>query len=115
MSIFVRARFETRDGRAAGFEQAANALREQAKAEPGTLTFRLFHAGEGAYVALEEYADTAAALAHQERAAALLERVAECAEMVSAELYGPIGPELQAWADSQSQVTVSPELPAPPG
>ncbi|GAB2806321.1 hypothetical protein GCM10027176_09140 [Actinoallomurus bryophytorum] len=114
MSIFVRARFEPRDDRAADFEQAANALREQAKDEQGTLTFRLFQAGDG-YVALEEYTDTAAALAHQESAAALLEHVAECAEMVSAELYGPIGPELRAWADSQPQVIVFSDLPEPPG
>jgi quinol monooxygenase YgiN len=110
MSIFVRARFTARDGRAADFEQVANALREQAADEPGTVTFRLFRAGD-AYVALEEYADTAAALAHQERAAALLARVAECAELVSAELYGPIGPELRAWADSQPQVTAFADLP----
>lgn len=111
MSIFVRARFEVREGRRADFEQAALTLRERAAEEPGTLTFRLFSAGEGGYVALEEYADTTAALSHQERSAALLERVAECAKMVSAELYGPIGPELRAWADVQPQVTVFGDLP----
>jgi quinol monooxygenase YgiN len=112
MSIFVRARFEPRDGRASDFEKAANALREQVRDEPGTVTFRLFRDG-GGYVALEEYADTAAALTHQERAAAVLRRVAECAEMVSVELYGPIGPELRAWAASQPHVTVLPDLPEP--
>jgi quinol monooxygenase YgiN len=63
VSIFVRARFEARDGHRADFERAAQALAEQARDEPGTLTFRLFQAGDGGYVALEEYADTAAALA----------------------------------------------------
>lgn len=111
MSVFVRARFEAREGRGADFERAALTLRERSSEEPGTLTFRLFSAGEGGYVALEEYADTAAALAHQERSAELLARVAECAVMVSAELYGPIGPELRAWADSQPQVTVFGDLP----
>lgn len=110
MSIFVRARFDARDGRQAEFEKAALALREQAEDEPGTLTFRVFSAGGGGYLVLEEYADTAAALAHNERGAALLARVGECAEMVFAELYGPIGPELRAWASSRPQVTVFAEL-----
>lgn len=111
MSVFVRARFQARAGREVLFEEAARELRKRAEEEPGTVTFRLFAAGDGGYVALEEYADAAAALAHQERSAALLERVAECAEMVSVELYGPIGPRLRAWADSQPQVTVFGDLP----
>ncbi|SRR6266545_1509082 len=111
MSIFVRARFDARDRRRADFEQIALALREQAKDEPGTLTFRWFSSGPGSYLVLEEYADPAAALAHNERGAELLERVGECAEMIYAELYGPIGPELGDWARSRPQVTVFADFP----
>ena len=110
MSIFVRARFAIRDGGQAEFEEIARALREQAAGEPGTRTYRWFPTGAD-YVVLEEYADTAAALAHNERAADLLARVGECAEMVSAELYGPIGPELDAWVRSRPQVSAFPDLP----
>lgn len=62
---------------------------------------------------LEEYTDTAAALAHNERGAKLLERVGECADMVYAEVYGPIGPELRAWVRSRPQVTAFPDFPDP--
>ncbi|MGP4001787.1 putative quinol monooxygenase [Streptomyces sp. 8N706] len=111
MSIFVRARFDVRDHRQADFEEVALALREQAREEPGTLNYRWFSAGVRGYVVLEEYADSAAAVAHNERAAELLARVGECAEMVSAELYGPIGPELRAWARSRPRVATFPDFP----
>ncbi|GAB3415384.1 putative quinol monooxygenase [Flindersiella endophytica] len=110
MTIFVRACFTAHDGGRAGFERIAFALQEQAKAEPGTRTFRWFPAGEGRYIVLEEYADTAAALAHNERAEPLLAEVPQHAELVSAELYGPIGPELHAWARSTPGVTTYPDL-----
>lgn len=110
MSIFVRARFDAHDGRRADFEQVALALREQAEDEPGTITYRWFSAGAGSYVVLEQYTDPAAAMAHNERAAELLERVAGCADLVHAELYGPIGPELQEWARSRPQVTTFPDF-----
>src|SRR5215467_7286408 len=97
MSIFVRARFAVRAQRREEFERLALALRAQASGEPGTRVYRWFAAGPGRYVVLEEYVDTAAAVAHNERAAALLERVAECAELIDAEVYGAIGPEIEAW------------------
>ena len=111
MSIFVRARFDARDGRQADFEQIALALRDQARDEPGTHTYRWFSAGAGSYLVLEEYADQAAVLAHQERAAELLERVGQCAEMVYAELYGPIGPELREWVRTHPQATAFEDFP----
>lgn len=111
MSIYVRARVEPHDGRAAEFEQLANTLRERAGDEPGTLTYRWFTAGPGAYVVLEEYVDAAAAVAHNEGAAELLTLVAACADIVTAELYGPVGPELTAWARDRPGFTVHPELP----
>jgi quinol monooxygenase YgiN len=111
MTIFVRARFDVREQRQAEFEQIAVALRDQAESEPGTRTYRWFSAGEGSYIVIEEYADSAAALAHNERAAELLARVPDCAEMVYAELYGPLGPELESWVQSNPQVTAFPDFP----
>jgi quinol monooxygenase YgiN len=111
MSIFVRARFDVLDERQADFEEVALALREQATNEPGTRTYRWFTSGAGSYLVLEEYTDSAAALAHNERAAELLARVGQCAEMVHAELYGPIGPELREWVRSHPQATTFADFP----
>jgi quinol monooxygenase YgiN len=111
MSIFIRARFDVRDQRHEDFEQIALALRDQARDEPGTLTYRWFSSGIDSYLVLEEYADSAAAMAHNERAAGFLERVAQCAEMVHAEVYGTIGPEIAEWARAQPQVTTFADFP----
>jgi hypothetical protein len=61
---------------------------------------------------LEEYADDAAAIAHNERSAELLARVGQCAEMVYAEIYGEIGPTLREWVGSRPQVTTFADFPA---
>jgi quinol monooxygenase YgiN len=104
MSIFVRARFEVRDHQQGEFDNVAQALREQARDEPGTLTYRWFSSADGGYLVLEEYSDSAAAVAHNEQAATLLERVAQCADMVDAEVYGDIGPEIREWVRAHPQV-----------
>jgi quinol monooxygenase YgiN len=115
MSIFVRARFDVRDGRQAEFEEMALALAARAAEEAGTLTYRWFGPDHGSYVVVEQYADTAAALAHNERSADLLARVAETAELISAELYGTLGPELQSWVASRPQVTAFSDFPSSTG
>jgi quinol monooxygenase YgiN len=111
MSIFVRARFDVLGQRQADFEEVALALSEQAAEEPGTRTFRWFSAGAGSYLVLEEYTDEAAAIAHNERAAELLARAGQCAVMVYAEVYGPIGPKIREWVQSQPQVTPFADFP----
>lgn len=112
MSFFVRARFDIRDGRQAEFEEAALALRAQALEEPGTLTYRWFSAVSGSYLVIEEYVDSDAAMAHNERGALLLARVGECAEMVCAEIHGPVGPWVREWAGTRPSVTIYPDFPA---
>ena len=112
MSIFVRARFDVRGERQGDFEEIALALGERAKEEAGTRTYRWFSGGDGSYLVIEEYTDANAALAHNENVAELLARVGECAEMVYAELYGPIGPELGEWARSRPRVTTFADFPA---
>ncbi|MER6048252.1 antibiotic biosynthesis monooxygenase family protein [Streptomyces sp. NPDC001793] len=109
MSFFVRARFDVRDEQREEFEKLACALRELAEAEPGTLVYRWFSAGAGRYLVLEEYADTAAAMAHQKRAAQLLARVGASAELAFAELHGEIGPGIREWVHEHPQATVYPE------
>lgn len=111
MSFFVRARFDVRDGRQAEFEEAALALRAQAVEEPETLRYRWFSTVPGSYVAIEEYVDADAAMRHNERGAHWLERIGECADLVSAEIYGPIGPWVREWAATRPQVTLYPDFP----
>lgn len=113
MSIFVRARVEVRAGRQAEFEEIARALLERARGEPGTRTYRFFPTGDGAYLVIEEYADAQALDTHQKGAADLLARVEQCAENFSLELYGPIGPELDAWVRSNPQATAYPDADFP--
>jgi quinol monooxygenase YgiN len=99
-SIFVRVRFDVREQRADEFEKLVVALRRQADDETGTKSYRWFSAEDGSYLVIEEYADSAAAMAHMERAAVLLERLMECAVIGSVELHGPVGPELREWVGS---------------
>lgn len=95
MSLFIRARFDVHDQ--SEFEQVARALREQAEGEPGTRTYRWFSAEPGSYFRIEEYTDAAAAQAHYDRGAELLERGAQCADMVEAEIYGSVEDDLWDW------------------
>ncbi|WP_405988425.1 putative quinol monooxygenase [Streptomyces sp. NBC_00986] len=99
-SIFVRVRFDVRDQRQEEFEKLVFALRQQANDEPGTRSYRWFSATDGSYLVIEEYADSAAAMAHMERAGDLLGRLTECAMAGAVELHGPIGPELREWVGS---------------
>ena len=109
----MRACFDVRDGRQAEFEDLALALAARAAEEAGTLTYRWFGSGGGSYVVIEQYSDTAAALVHNQRSADLLGRVAQTADLVSAELYGPLGPELLSWASERPQVATFPDFPPP--
>lgn len=111
MSFFVRAQYTVAETDRKEFEEIASALREQAKEEPGTLTYRWFSSGAGGYLVLEQYMDGAAALAHNERAAELLVRVGDCAQLESAELYGPLTPEIEDWVRAHPQATAFAELP----
>ena len=111
MSIFVRARFAVREGQQPKFEEIAATLTRRATQEPGTLIYRWFGPTHGNYLVIEQYADTAAALAHNGRSTDLLACIESCAEMVSAELYGSLGPELRAWVSAHSQVTAYPDCP----
>lgn len=107
MSFFVRGRFDALPGKRDEFEQIALTLAARAADEPGTLTYRWFSSGEGAYVVLEEYVDEAAAMAHNEGVADLLTRVPECASLISVEVYGVSS---LAWAEGNPRVTCHPDF-----
>ncbi|SEO80325.1 hypothetical protein [Actinacidiphila rubida] len=62
-------------------------------------------------MALEEYADEAAAVGHNERGADPRARVDRCARMVGAEACGPLGPVPHAWVSAHPQVTAFPDVP----
>ena len=72
--------------------------------------YRWFGSDPDTYLVIEEYADTAAALAHNENSADMLAQVTTIAELMSAELYGTLGPELLAWVAARPQVVAYPDL-----
>jgi hypothetical protein len=85
---------------------------EDAVGEPGTLAYRWFQDSgvTGNYVVIEEYVDDDAAMTHNDNAADLLARVADCAELAAIEIHGPAGPRILTWADGNPLVTLHPEL-----
>lgn len=110
MSIFVRARFEVRDPQESEFVEIAASLRAAAAREPGTLSYRWFSAPDpGTYVALEQYVDSAAFMAHSEGSGELLGRLSATSEMTALELYGDVDEGLRTWAGTVPQAVVHPD------
>lgn len=93
------------------FRRSRSGWRHGRWRKPGTLTYWWFGPDHGSYLVIEQYADTTAALIHNERSADLLARVASIAELRSAELYATLGPELLAWLSARPRVTAYPDLP----
>jgi quinol monooxygenase YgiN len=112
MSIVVLGRFRVLPGKRDAFEEVAFALAARAVDEPGTLAYRWFQDSgvTGNYVVIEEYVDDDAAMTHNDNAADLLARVADCAELTAIEIHGPAGPRILTWADGNPLVTLHPEL-----
>jgi quinol monooxygenase YgiN len=115
MSIVVRAELRLRPGARAAFVEVATALAAAAADEAGTLRYTWYGSADpDVVVVLEEYADPAAALAHNQHCAPLLARAAELAEITSAHLHGRLGPELEAWVAGQPFAHAHPPLAARP-
>jgi quinol monooxygenase YgiN len=113
MTVFVRGQFDVRPGKQADFQETALALRQAARDKPGTLSYRWFSLPDSAsYFTLEEYADSAAVLAHLADDAELLARMRQSSDLILVELYGPIGPELRALMDRNPKASILPEFPA---
>lgn len=114
MTIFLRARGKVQVDNELEFRALAFALQGLAARESGTVTYRWFSEGFGIYVVLEEYLDAAAALGHNQRAADLLARLSQAVDIKEIELYGDIGPELEAYAAGLPQANLYRELLPPP-
>ena len=98
MTIIVRAELRVRPGRQEEFVEVATALADAGADEPGTLRYDWYTSADPAVVVvIEEYADPAAALAHNQHCEAHLRRIPELAEMTTVHLHGDLGPDLEAW------------------
>jgi quinol monooxygenase YgiN len=111
VTIIVRAELRVRSGRVEEFLAVARALATAAADEPGTLRYSWYTSGDPVvFVVLEEYADPAAAAAHNERCAAHLREVSELADMTSVQVHGDLGPELEAWVAANPVAHAHPPL-----
>jgi quinol monooxygenase YgiN len=101
VAIIVRAELRVRPGRDEEFRAVARALAAAAADEPGTLRYCWYTSADPAvFVVIEEYADPAAAVAHNEHCAAHLLQVSELADMTSVHLHGELDPALEGWVDA---------------
>lgn len=111
MTITVRATFRVHLGCGNEFRKLAAALAEAGRAETRTLRYDWFESDDpDVYVALEEYTDADAALAHNKQCNALLEKVPELAEMISAHVHGILDPQLEAWIADNPQAQAHPPM-----
>jgi len=98
MTITVRAELRVLPDKREEFVNVAMALAEATSDEVGTLRYDWYSCADPrAFVVIEEYTDSAAALAHNQRCEAFLRTLAELAEITSAHLHGCLGPELEGW------------------
>ncbi|OLT05751.1 hypothetical protein BJF90_01910 [Pseudonocardia sp. CNS-004] len=111
MTITVHAELRTRPGRVEEFLVVARALATASAGEPGTLRYEWFTSADPAvFVVIEEYADPAAAAAHNEHCAPYLQQVSELADMTSVHVHGTPGPELDAWIAANPVAHAHPPL-----
>jgi quinol monooxygenase YgiN len=112
MTVFIRAHFTVFPPRMTEFENTAVELRDTAAAEPGTLSYRWFsRPGSVDCFTLEEYVDSAAAMAHLGSSAELLARLENSSHMVLVELYGAIAPELGELMSQNPRVAILSDFP----
>jgi quinol monooxygenase YgiN len=102
MTIVVRAEVRVLPEQVDAFLDVADRLAQAAEDEAGTVQYRWFTTDDPTrYVVIEEYATPAAAFAHNEHCAELLEQAARLGELTTIELHGDLGPELTAWIAAQ--------------
>jgi quinol monooxygenase YgiN len=113
VAIIVRAELRVRPGRTDEFRSLARALAAAAADEAGTLRYSWYTSADpDVFVVIEEYADPAAAVAHNEHCAAHLRQVAELADMTSVHPHGELGPDLEAWVGANPVAHAHPPLGA---
>jgi quinol monooxygenase YgiN len=111
MTIIVRAELQLLPGKRDEFIKVAAALAGASSAEVGTLRYDWYSCDDPTvFVVIEEYADSSAALAHNQHCEELLRSVAEVAELTSAHVHGRLGPDLEAWVPANSFAYAHPPL-----
>jgi quinol monooxygenase YgiN len=109
MGILVRAEFVVRDGVDEKFAAIVRGLLGRVADEDGTLRYDWFQ-GPSYVVVLEEYADAAAVLKHQDHVGDLLAQLFELAELTVLQVHGDVTPELQELLDGMPVAEVFPPL-----
>jgi quinol monooxygenase YgiN len=111
MTITVRAEVRVLPGKRDEFVNVAMDLADAASDEFGTLRYDWYSSDDPTvFVVIEEYTDSAAAVAHNQHCEALLRSVAELAEISSAHLHGSLGPALERWIAERSFAHAHPPL-----
>jgi len=81
-------------GRLEDFKAAAATLRELSSSEPGTLRYDWYISEDGTrQVTVEEFADSAAFVAHNEHAAPAVPALLETADVTAAQVLGDVDDE----------------------
>jgi quinol monooxygenase YgiN len=109
VSVLVRVEFVVVDGRDGELLELVRALQGRVAEEPGTLRYDWFQ-GPGYVVVLEEYADSAAVVAHQEHVGDLLAKVFALAEMTVLQVHGDVDAALREVLDGMPVGQVFPPL-----
>jgi quinol monooxygenase YgiN len=111
MTIIVRAELQLLPGKREEFTAAAAALVAASSAEVGTLRYDWYSSDDPTIlVVIEEYADSDAALAHNQHCEELLRSIAELAELTSVHVHGRLGPDLDAWVAENPSAYAHPPL-----
>nr|WP_238356972.1 antibiotic biosynthesis monooxygenase family protein [Kribbella italica] len=105
----VRAEFVVRDGAEQELLELVRGLQGRVAEEPGTLRYDWFR-GPSYVVVLEEYADSAAVVRHQEHVGDLLAKVFAVAELRVLQVHGDVDAALQEVLDGLPVGQVFPPL-----
>jgi quinol monooxygenase YgiN len=105
----VRVEFVVRAGAEGELLKLVQALQGRVAEEPGTLRYDWFQ-GPGYVVVLEEYADSAAVVAHQDHVGDLLAKVFAIAEMTVLQVHGVVDAALREVLDGMPVGQVYPPL-----
>jgi quinol monooxygenase YgiN len=111
MTLIVRAELQLLPGNREEFIKAAAALAAASSAEVGTLRYDWYSSEDPTiFVVIEEYADSEAALAHNQHCHELLVSIGELAELTSVHVHGRLGRDLEAWVAENPSAYAHPPM-----
>jgi quinol monooxygenase YgiN len=111
MTIIVRAELQLLPGKREEFTAAAAAMAAASSAEVGTLRYDWYSSDDPIiFVVIEEYADSEAALAHNQHCEELLRGIAGLAALTSVHVHGRLGPDLDAWVAENPSAHAHPPM-----